>query len=92
MKRLVPVLLAVVVLPAAAQDAQRGQRLYETHCVSCHYERIHRRDPARSLVKNLPQLRAEVARRAEQTGHRLAFEDLDDLSEYLNRSHYRFEK
>ena len=92
MNRILPFLLLGAAMPALGQDPGRGQRLYETHCVSCHYERIHRRDPARSLVKNLPQLRVEVARRAEQTGRRFAFEDLDDLSEYLNRSHYRFDK
>ena len=78
--------------PALAQDAQRGRQLYETHCLSCHYERIHKRDPSRSLVRSLPALRVEVARRAEQLPSRLSIEDLDDIAEYLNRSHYRFEK
>jgi hypothetical protein len=31
-----------------------------------------------------------VARRAEQVTPRLSIEDLDDIAEYLNRSHYRF--
>lgn len=90
MKR-VAFLIALAALPAAAQDAGRGQQLYETHCFSCHYERIHRRDPARSLVKNHAQLRTEVARRAGQAGHRLALEDLEDIAEYLDRTHYRFD-
>lgn len=92
MKRFPGFLLLLAALPAAAQDEARGRQLYETQCVSCHYERIHRRDPARSLVKNLSQLRAEVARRAVQTGNRFTVEDLDDLAEYLNRSHYRFDE
>ena len=78
--------------PALAQDAQRGRLLYETHCLSCHYERIHKRDPAKSLVKSIAQLRAEVADRAQMTRQRFTIEDLDDIAEYLNRSHYRFEK
>ena len=78
--------------PTLAQDAQRGRQLYVTHCLSCHYERIHKRDPSRSLVRSLPALRVEVARRAEQLPSRLSIEDLDDIAEYLNRSHYRFEK
>ena len=78
--------------PALAQDAQRGRQLYETHCLTCHYERIHKRDRAKSLVRSLAGLRVEVARRAEQLTPRLSIEDLDDISEYLNRSHYRFEK
>ena len=75
---------------ALAQDAERGRQIYETHCLSCHYERIHKRDPSRSLVRSLTGLRVEVARRAEQVTPRLSIEDLDDIAEYLNRSHYRF--
>jgi mono/diheme cytochrome c family protein len=85
-------LLALLALPAAAQDAQRGRNLYETHCLSCHYERIHKRDPSRSLVRNLAQLRLEVAQRAAGTGQRFTIEDLEDITEYLNRSHYRLAK
>jgi mono/diheme cytochrome c family protein len=84
--------LALHGAPAAAQDAARGRQLYETHCLGCHYERIHKRDPARSLVKSEAQLREEVAVRAAQTGRPFTLEDLDDLAAYLNRSHYRFKK
>jgi cytochrome c len=83
--------IGLLTLSALAQDAQRGRQLYEIHCLSCHYERIHKRDPSRSLVRSLPGLRVEVARRAEQVTPRLSIEDLDDIAEYLNRSHYRFE-
>lgn len=86
------VLAAALALPAAAQDAQRGKELYELHCLTCHYERIHKRDPARSLVRTIPQLRLEVAQRAASTGQRFTLADLDDIADYLNRSHYRLEK
>ena len=89
------VLLAFALLcaaPALAQDAQRGRLLYETHCLSCHYERIHKRDPARSRIATFAGLRTEVADRAAQTGRPFAIEDLDDIAEYLNRSHYRLQK
>lgn len=93
MKRVFAVLaVAALTVPAWAQDAQRGAQLYETHCLSCHYERIHKRDASRSLVRSLPALRVEVARRAEQVRRPFSIEDLDDIAEYLNRSHYRFDK
>jgi cytochrome c len=93
MKRVVALLaICLLALPALAQDAERGRQLYETRCLSCHYERIHKRDPSRSLVRSLVELRVEVARRAEQVTPRLSIADLDDIAEYLNRSHYRFEK
>jgi mono/diheme cytochrome c family protein len=85
-------LLAGLAAGAQAQDAVRGGELYQTHCLGCHYERIHKRDPARSLVRTLPQLRVEVVRRAEQTGRRFSVEDVDDIAEYLNQSHYRLAK
>jgi cytochrome c len=89
---LATIVAAAFAAPAQAQDAARGKALYETHCLSCHYERIHKRDPSRSLVRSMAQLRAEVARRAEQTGRRFSVEDADDIAEYLNQSHYRFSR
>ncbi len=88
MKHLIALLL-IFAAPAWAQDAQRGKLVYETHCLACHYERIHKRDPSRSLVRTFPQLQLEVAQRAAYTGRRFAREDLDDIAEYLNRSHYK---
>ena len=85
-------LLLVFTASANAQDVGRGKLLYETHCQACHYERIHRRDPSRSLVKSLPQLRVEVADRAALTKQAFSPADLDDIAEYLNRTHYRLEK
>ncbi len=85
-------LVLLLPLPAVAQDAAQGRVLYETHCLGCHYERIHKRDPARSLVKTHAGLRVEVARRAALTGRAFTAQELDDISEYLDRSHYRLRK
>ncbi len=78
--------------PAQAQDAARGRQLYETHCGGCHYERLHQRPRSRSKIGTLVDLRVEVARWAKETGQTFSFQDLDDIAEYLNRSHYRLEK
>ena len=85
-------LVLMLATPAWAQDAQRGSALYDLHCLTCHYERIHKRDPSRSLVRTFTQLRLEVAQRAASTGQRFTLADLDDIAEYLNRTHYRLEK
>jgi mono/diheme cytochrome c family protein len=85
-------LLLLAAAPARAQNAQRGQALYETHCLTCHYERIHKRDASRSLVRSFPQLQLEVAQRAAFTGQRFTRDDLDDIAEYLNRTHYKLKK
>ena len=92
MKIAIAALLTVLALPAWAQDPDRGRALYDTHCIACHYERIHKRDPSRSLVRSFTQLRLQVAQRAASTGQRFTIEDLDDIAEYLNRTHYKFAK
>jgi len=72
-----------------AQDLERGKLHYDTHCNECHYERVHQR--LRSDIKDISQLRGEVARRALETKKRtFSFDELDDIAEYLNASHYRF--
>ena len=82
--------LCLVALPAIAQDAGRGKLLYETHCGGCHYERVHQRDRAKSSIKSLSDLRDEVALRAGQTQRpSFTLEDLEDIAEYLDRSHYK---
>ncbi len=84
-------LAAAVALAAAAQDAARGQRVYETQCGGCHYERVHQRERSRSTVKSQAELRVEVARWAAQVQQRpFTLEDLDDIAAYLNETHYRF--
>ena len=92
MKIAIAALLTVLALPVWAQDPDRGRALYDTHCIACHYERIHKRDPSRSLVRSFTQLRLQVAQRAASTGQRFTIEDLDDIAEYLNRTHYKFAK
>ena len=74
--------------PDPAQE-EAGGTLYETHCGGCHYERVHQRGPGKSLVKSMADLRDQVARRAALTGRPFTLTDLEDLAEYLNRSHYR---
>lgn len=92
MRIAIAAVVLLLALPAAAQDPQRGKELYETHCLSCHYERIHSRDAARSLIRTTAALRTEVARWAAQAKRPVSPEDQDDIVEYLNRSHYRLQK
>ena len=90
--RHVAILLAFVCLPAAAQNAARGKLLYEIHCGGCHYERVHERERSKTAVHSLSDLRDQVVQRAAQTGRQFTLEDLADIAEYLNRSHYRLTK
>ncbi|MFZ1908645.1 MAG: hypothetical protein WAU52_06145 [Burkholderiales bacterium] len=82
--------LVAAALPVQAQDARRGREVYETLCLSCHYEHVHERAPERSQVHDLEQLRREVTERAKLTGVRFTREDIDDVVIYLDQSHYHF--
>lgn len=86
--RLLSVVLVLVPLTAHAQDAATGRDLYETHCGGCHYERVHQR--IRSDVRDLADLRDTVARWAAQTRRTYTLDELENVVQYLNESHYRF--
>ena len=79
--------LLLLAVPAAAQDAERGRALYETHCGGCHYERVHER--VKTDIKRRDDLWAAVAKWAPQTKRSFTPGELADIVEYLNVSHYR---
>ena len=80
----------LVAAPALAADPGMGRMLYENHCGTCHYERIH--DRKKTEIDTLTALKVEIARRAAQTDRRFTPAELDDIAEYLNQSHYRLAK
>ncbi len=86
--RFASLILLVFPLAAAAQDSARGRLLYETHCGTCHYERVHQR--IKSEIRDLGDLRDTVARWASQTKRNFTLDELEDVVTYLNESHYRF--
>lgn len=79
----------LVPLVAFAQDVERGRLLYQTHCGGCHYERTHQ-ERLRPAVRDLEGLRDMVARWAPQTKRQYTLDELDDIVQYLNETHYRF--
>jgi len=88
-----PILLLLIVFaawPASAQDTNRGRLLYETHCGGCHYERLHERN--RGKVRDLTDLREQVARWSKQTKRTFAPDEIEDVAAYLNKMHYRLKE
>lgn len=83
------VLLVALPFAAAAQDAERGRLLYQTNCGGCHYERMHD-ERLRPAVRDLADLRDMVGQWAPQTKRSYTPDELEDVVEYLNQSHYRF--
>jgi mono/diheme cytochrome c family protein len=87
------VFLFLLLVPGAhAQDARRGRQLYETHCISCHYEHVHERAQANTRVHSLEDLRAQVSAWGKLTGQTFTQDDLADIVAYLDQSHYHLEK
>ena len=78
------------VTDVAANDAPHGRLLYETHCGGCHYEKLHTRKSTR--IDTLAALKSEVTRWNLQTSRRFTPAEVDDVADYLNRSHYRLGK
>ncbi len=82
--------LAVASAPAPAADERQGRALYETNCGGCHYERVHQRKTTH--VRTIALLKEEIARWAVHANRTLSPAELDDIAEYLDRSHYRLAK
>jgi len=83
---------ALLVAAPVQADSERGRQVYQLHCGGCHYERVHERDRWRSRIRTRADLRAEVERWARQAKHPFTAEDLKDIVEYLDRSHYQLKK
>jgi mono/diheme cytochrome c family protein len=79
-------LLFLLAVPARADEAN-GKLLYETYCGACHYERVHQR--LRTKIRDLGDLRDEVGRWSQQTKRAWTLDELEDVVQYLNESHYR---
>ena len=73
-----------------AADPPPGKLLYETHCGTCHYEKIH--DRKTTKIDTITTLKVEVSKWSAQTDRRFTPAELDDIAEYLNQSHYRMSR
>ena len=81
--------LVTATLHAQVPDAGRGSALYENHCQVCHTSRVHTRN------QRLPLTRAEVREIVDkwQAQQQLTWNasDIEDVVEFLNRTHYKFD-
>lgn len=87
MMSVVPGLLLVASVSAA--EFNRGQALYENQCVGCHETWAHSR--ADRKMKSMEDLRQRVASWSVHSGLDWTDEDIDDVTDYLNRQFYRIE-
>lgn len=70
-----------------AAEFDRGAALYENHCTACHDPQLHKRETHH--VTTLADLRARVAAWSIHSGLNWSDEDIDDVTDFLNRRFYR---
>lgn len=73
---------------AQSPNALRGQRLYETACVTCHAESVHSR--RQKTARSIAEVREYVTRWAKVVNAPWTSEDVEDVATYLNERYYRF--
>ena len=85
-------LCTVLVLPqAGAEEAfDRGQALYEHHCMSCHESWAHTREGRHVRTYSELRLRTEAWSVHSRLGW--SAEDINDVTDYLNRTFYQLEQ
>lgn len=74
----------------AQDEFDRGRALYENHCKSCHEALAHTRSG--SQVHSEAELRERVASWSLHTGLNWSEDDVEDVTDYLNRHFYEFEE
>lgn len=86
--RLLALLVSLQALPVAAlgADAERGQLLYENHCVACHDSRAHIRNDRRA--KTLADVRQWVVRWSDTLVLGWGASERDDVAGYLYERYY----
>lgn len=84
-------LLFVGAVSAADEPFDRGQALYENHCQACHEDWAHTRDEARAIGSR-DALRARVSGWSVHSGLNWSAEEIDDVTDYLNRRFYKLKK
>lgn len=80
-------LLAIGLTTQAAAAQQRGEMLYQAHCVACHTVQIHWR--AQRLVWNWSSLLQQVRRWQDNAALAWTERDIADVAHYLNQRYYR---
>jgi len=76
--------------PASPAEFDRGQALYENHCRECHESWAHTREGRH--VASLDALRKRVAAWSIHTGLGWSNEEVDDVTDYLNRQFYQLSR
>jgi len=71
-----------------AEEFDRGQALYENHCLSCHEATVHTRATRRAT--SVAELQKWVATWSFHASLGWSSEEIDDVADFMNRRYYHF--
>ncbi|MGB0846338.1 MAG: c-type cytochrome [Thiolinea sp.] len=71
-------------------DAHPGKALHDANCISCHDTGVYTREDRK--IGDFPKLLAQVKRCDANLGSRLFDEEIEQVADYLNKAHYKYEK
>ena len=79
---------ALLAFPLAvrAQNTDRGELLYETHCTGCHGSVVHLRE---RHARTFDEIAAQVARWQASLGLNWSAPDIADVARHLDRRFYK---
>jgi mono/diheme cytochrome c family protein len=73
---------------SVAESFDRGQALYENHCMSCHETTVHTRATRRAT--SVAELQKWVATWSFHASLGWSSEEIDDVADFMNRRYYHF--
>ena len=68
----------------------RGELLFENHCLSCHESVVYVRDTRKA--KNIADIRGWVVRLSEHLNLDWRTDEVNDVVDYVNQRFYQFDK
>lgn len=74
--------------PPAQAQTDRGELLYQTHCIACHTKKVHWRDKKRA--SDWHSLKQQVQRWQALSELDWSEEEINDVANYLNKVYYHF--
>ena len=73
---------------SAAADIKNGQTLHDGNCMKCHDDGMYKREDR--FIKDIQGLRTQVQRCELNLGLQWFDEQIDDVTNYLNQTYYKF--
>ena len=82
------VLLCLASAPALAADTAKGKELLQKNCTGCHDDSVYKRSDRR--VTSMSALKKQITGCEHAANANMSKSQIDDLTQYLNSTYYKF--